>query len=155
MTWLHVRGHPAAQGSKRHVGGGRLIESSKRLPKWREAVQDAALQHLHPIPPGVPVRVEIHFVMPRPKSLPKSRPTPPAVKRIGDLDKLCRAILDGLDGPAYADDSQVVELVADKRIAELGEEPGARIHVSPVEALKPPTPTRQAGEGQTRARGPK
>ena len=145
MTWIHVRGNPAPQGSKRHVGGGRLIESSKRLPAWRIAVQDAALQHLQPIPPGVPVRVEIHFVMPRPKSLPKSRPTPPAVKRIGDLDKLCRAILDGLDGPAYADDSQVTILVADKRIAEPGEEPGARIHVSPVEALEPPTPTRCAG----------
>ena len=146
MSWLHVRGNPAAQGSHKYVGHrkGRavLVESSKRLPKWREAVQDAALQRLDPIPAGVPVRVEIHFVMPRPKSLPKSRPTPPAVKRIGDLDKLCRAILDGLDGPAYADDSQVTVLVADKRIAEPGEEPGARIN---VEALEPPTPTRCAG----------
>ena len=149
MSWFHVRGNPAAQGSHKYVGHrkGRavLVESSKRLPKWREAVQDAALQHLDPIPAGVAVRVEIHFVMPRPKSLPKSRPTPPAVKRIGDLDKLCRAILDGLDGPAYADDSQVTVLVADKRIAEPGEEPGARINVSPVEALEPPTSTQCAG----------
>ena len=146
MSWFHVRGNPAAQGSHKYVGHrkGRavLVESSKRLPKWREAVQDAALKHLDPIPAGVAVRVEIHFVMPRPKSLPKSRPTPPAVKRIGDLDKLCRAILDGLDGPAYADDSQVTVLVADKRIAEPGEEPGARIN---VEALEPPTPTQCAG----------
>ena len=145
MTWFHVRGNPAPQGSKQAFVRGRravLVESSKRLPAWRIAVQDAALQHLQPIPAGVAVRVEIHFVMPRPKSLPKSRPTPPAVKRIGDLDKLCRAILDGLDGPAYADDSQVTVLVADKRIAEPGEEPGARIN---VEALEPPTPTRCAG----------
>lgn len=146
MSWIHVRGNPAAQGSHKYVGHrkGRavLVESSKRLPAWRIAVQDAAMQHLQPIPAGVPVRVEIHFVMPRPKSLPKSRPTPPAVKRIGDLDKLCRAVLDGLDGPAYADDSQVTVLVADKRIAEPGEEPGARIH---VEALEPPTLTQCAG----------
>ena len=148
MTWFHVRGNPAPQGSKSAFRRGNrvvLVETSKRLPRWREAVQTAALTHLTPIEAGVPVRVEIHFVMPRPKSLPKSRPTPPAVKRIGDLDKLCRAILDGLDGPAYADDSQVVELVADKRIAEPGEEPGARIRVSPVEALEPPTPTQCAG----------
>ena len=148
MTWFHVRGNPAPQGSKSAFRRGSrvvLVETSKRLPRWREAVQTAALTHLTPIPAGVPVRVEIHFVMPRPKSLPKSRPTPPAVKRIGDLDKLCRAILDGLDGPAYADDSQVTVLVADKRIAEPGEEPGARIHVSPVEALEPPPPTRCAG----------
>ena len=140
MTWFHVRGNPAPQGSKSAFRRGSrivLVETSKRLPRWREAVQTAALTHLDPIPAGVPVRVEIHFVMPRPKSLPKSRPTPPAVKRIGDLDKLCRAILDGLDGPAYADDSQVVELVADKRIAEPGEEPGARIRVTRAEHPAP------------------
>ena len=76
MTWIHVRGNPAPQGSKRHVGGGRLIESSKRLPAWRIAVQDAALQHLTPIPAGVPVAVEIVFVMPRTKAM-GNRPAPP------------------------------------------------------------------------------
>ena len=29
---------PAPQGSKRHVGGGRLIEASKRVKPWRQAV---------------------------------------------------------------------------------------------------------------------
>ena len=140
MTWFHVRGNPAPQGSKSAFRRGNrivLVETSKRLPRWREAVQTAALTHLTPIEAGVPVRVELHFVMPRPKSTPKSRPTPPAVKRIGDVDKLARACLDGLDGPAYADDSQVTELVASKRIAEAGEEPGVRIRVTRAEHPAP------------------
>ena len=146
MTWIHVRGNPATQGSKQAFVRGRravLVESSKRLPAWRIAVQDAALQHLDPIPAGVPVAVEIVFVMPRTKAM-GNRPAPPMVQR-PDADKLARAVLDGLTGPAFADDSQVVRLVVTKRRADPGEEPGARIHVSPVEALGPPTPTQCAG----------
>lgn len=30
-----VAGRPAVQGSKRHVGGGRLIESSRQVGPWR------------------------------------------------------------------------------------------------------------------------
>ena len=153
MTWIHVRGNPAPQGSKQAFVRGRravLVETSKRLPAWRIAVQDAALQHLTPIPAGVPVAVEIVFVMPRTKAM-GNRPAPPMVQR-PDADKLARAVLDGLTGPAFADDSQVVRLVVDKRRADPGEETGARIN---VEALKPPTPTRCAGEGQTPAAGPK
>ena len=143
MTWFHVRGNPAPQGSKSAFRRGSrvvLVETSKRLPRWREAVQTAALTHLTPIPAGVPVRVEIVFVMPRTKAM-GNRPAPPMVQR-PDADKLARAVLDGLTGPAFADDSQVVRLVVDKRRADPGEEPGARIN---VEALEPPTPTRCAG----------
>ncbi len=40
---VHVTGSPAAQGSKRHVGGGRLIEQSKAVAPWRKAVRAAAV----------------------------------------------------------------------------------------------------------------
>lgn len=45
MTFLHreVYGMPGAQGSKRHVGGGRLVESSKRVAPWRDDVRAAFL----------------------------------------------------------------------------------------------------------------
>ena len=36
-----VLGTPAPQGSKRHVGGGRMVESSKLVGPWREAVKAA------------------------------------------------------------------------------------------------------------------
>lgn len=34
---FEIPGRPAAQGSKRHVGGGRMIEQSKYLKPWRTA----------------------------------------------------------------------------------------------------------------------
>ena len=37
-----VEGIPASQGSKRHVGRGILIESSKRVKPWRSDVRIAA-----------------------------------------------------------------------------------------------------------------
>ena len=44
MTTFHVLGlSPAPQGSKRHVGGGRMIESSAKVKPWREAVRSEAL----------------------------------------------------------------------------------------------------------------
>lgn len=119
-------GHPAPQGSKRHVGRGILIESSKEVGPWRERVALVAHQHARIVASG-PVLVELGFVMPRPKSTPK-RSTPPAVKR-PDIDKLTRAILDALTGICFADDSQVVELRATKRIAGVGETPGVHITI--------------------------
>ena len=46
MITFHVSGTPAPQGSKRHVGGGRMIESSKKVEPWREAVARVASAHL-------------------------------------------------------------------------------------------------------------
>jgi crossover junction endodeoxyribonuclease RusA len=37
-----VRGLPAPQGSKRHVGGGRMVESSANVKPWRADVRAAA-----------------------------------------------------------------------------------------------------------------
>lgn len=120
-----VPGKPAAQGSKRHVGGGRMIESSKEVGPWRERVALAA--HMSMVAAGDvhdeiglltgPVAVDLLFVLPRPKSAPK-RTTPPASKR-PDVDKLARAVLDAVTDVIIRDDAQVVDLRARKRVAEL------------------------------------
>jgi len=67
--------------------------------------------------------------MPRPVSTPKRAPTPPAVKR-PDIDKIARSVLDGITGIAICDDSQVVNLRATKRIAEIDERPGVVIEIT-------------------------
>lgn len=126
---LFVPGSPAPQGSKRHVGRGILIESSKAVGPWRERIALAAHSHGDG-PKAGPVGVSLEFVMPRPKSAPK-RSTPPAVKR-PDLDKLTRAILDALTGIAWNDDSQVVTIHATKRLAELDETPGVTIDIQEI-----------------------
>lgn len=123
---IWIPGIPAPQGSKRHVGNGILIESSKRVGPWRAVVALTVGEQTTTVLDG-PVRIELQFVMPRPKATPK-RSTPPAVKK-PDLDKLTRAVLDAITGVSYRDDSQVVDLLASKRIAELGEPPGLSLTV--------------------------
>lgn len=122
---VFVAGTPAPQGSKRHIGNGRMIESSKRVGPWRTHIATEARLSGEMLPPG-PVDVNLKFVVPRPKQTPKRRPTPPATKR-PDIDKLTRAVLDALTGTWLHDDSNVTKLTATKRIAEPGEQPGVTI----------------------------
>lgn len=133
-----VPGKPAPQGSKRHVGKGILIESSKAVGPWRERVALAAAEAPCDLaaygPPmfaaGEPLYVRLAFVMPRPASAGK-KTTPPAVKR-PDVDKLARAILDAITDVLIHDDSAVVDLHAHKRMAELDEAPGVHVTISTV-----------------------
>ncbi|WP_063824721.1 RusA family crossover junction endodeoxyribonuclease [Nocardia pseudovaccinii] len=133
---LFVPGKAIEQGSKRHVGGGRMVEANKGLGPWRERVALAAHGHGFTVLTGAVV-VDLEFVRPRPVSTPKSR-TPPATKK-PDIDKLSRAILDALTGIAFGDDAQVTDLRSRKRLAERGETPGVYIAVfdaaSTVDAL--------------------
>lgn len=119
---MFVPGRAAPQGSKRHVGRGVLVESSKAVGPWRTVVAWHLAQQWTAAPLDGPLCVVLAFVMPRPASSPK-RSTPAAVKR-PDLDKLTRACLDAGSGVVWRDDSQVVHLDASKRIAELDEQPG-------------------------------
>lgn len=124
---LFVPGRPAPQGSKRHVGGGVMVESSKAVAPWRTTVAWHAAQAYRLAPLGEAVWVGLEFVMPRPAATPKHS-TPAAVKR-PDLDKLTRAVFDALSGVVWRDDSQVIQVVASKRLAELDEQPGVKINV--------------------------
>ncbi len=119
-----VPGVPAPQGSKRHVGRGILIESSKAVGPWRERVALAVHGEGWPLRTDA-IGMRLDFVLPRPRSAPKTR-TLLATKR-PDADKLARAVLDALTGIAYVDDSQVIDLHSHKRIADAGERPGVAI----------------------------
>lgn len=127
---IFVPGRAAPQGSKRHVGGGRLIESSKAVAPWRTTVAWHTAQAYTGPPLQGALQVVLEFVMPRPASTPK-RTTPAAIKK-PDLDKLIRAVFDALTGVVWRDDSQVIEVVASKQLAELDEQPGCHIRVGAV-----------------------
>lgn len=124
---VFVPGRPASQGSKRHVGNGIMVESSKALPAWREAVRWTTAQAWNRQPPITsPVALVLEFILPRPVSTPKRR-TPPAIKK-PDASKLIRAVEDALtDAGVWRDDSLVVDLHATKRIAGIDEQPGCHI----------------------------
>ena len=112
---ITVFGLPAPQGSKRHVGHGVMIESSKKVKPWREAVKWAALTTdlgLWVTLTGA-VEVRITFTMPKPKSAPKTRVTYP--DRKPDIDKLCRSTFDALvEVGVIEDDARIILLSASK-----------------------------------------
>ena len=125
-----VPGVPAPQGSKNAYRRGNrcvLVESSKKVKPWREAVARAAKETI-PQPLEGEIHLRVVFVMPRTKAM-GTKPAPPMLQR-PDLDKLLRSTCDGLTGAAYADDSQVTHIYAEKRRGEPGEQTGAHITLS-------------------------
>ena len=136
-----VLGKPAPQGSKRHVGRGILLESSKRCKPWRQDVKYAALEAL---PHGwyammdKPILVSVTFIFARPKGHFRTngelKPKAPShcTARVGDTDKLCRSILDALSNSVFSDDSQVIALNAQKRYATRNEQPSAIITIAAI-----------------------
>jgi crossover junction endodeoxyribonuclease RusA len=120
-----VWGIAAPQGSKRHVGKGVMLESSDRVRPWRQDVRFAALEERPPNwDMATPMRLDLVFWFPRPAShygikngisyLKANAPIEPVSARIGDIDKLQRAVFDALTGVAYLDDRQVVKVDARK-----------------------------------------
>lgn len=118
---------------------GRLIEASgDKLKRWRKAIADQCAIHTGSNILLGPIEVEIDFWIPRPPSVKHSKRPFPIVPP--DIDKLCRAALDGIgqgpsgksgDGVIWGDDSQVVSLIARKHYAD-DREPGARIVIKTI-----------------------
>lgn len=133
---LHVYGHPAPQGSKRHVGGGRMVEMSKYVGPWREAiVGEAQRTGVLGLQLDQPVEVHLWFYLPRPKGhlgadgLPKSS-APKYPTTTPDADKLIRSSLDALtQASIVVDDSRIVTIAAFKLYADRDNLPGARIQI--------------------------
>ncbi len=120
-------GTPGPQGSKSFKGtratksGGRapiLVESSKKVKPWREAVAEAATVALYQLPPAErrtfplsgPLQAEMVFTLKPPARIPAERfvdgvPYPAAYP---DSSKLVRATEDALTGVLWADDALVV-----------------------------------------------
>ena len=119
-----VRGRPVPQGSMKFVRPGVMIHSrSQDLALWRaDIARNAELFGFKPIASAV--KVELDFVMSRPKS---SKRAFPSVKP--DLDKLIRAVLDGLTGVAFEDDSQVILIQSSKTY---GEKQGVWIRIEQI-----------------------
>jgi len=129
---IHVKGMESApQGSKKHVGNGIMVETSKRLKSWRKLIVDDIIKE--------PVSIEVVFWFKRPKShylacgiLRQAAPVYITNKNKGDLDKHCRSLLDSLTKSAFADDSQVVSLHAVKKYCETESEAGADIKIRTI-----------------------
>lgn len=130
---FRVMGEPVPQGSTRAfiTKSGRPIitHSNRNVKEWRQRIATEAQAKR---PPqwhmGSAILINIDFFMPRPKSLPKK--VEKDIKR-PDLDKLIRAVLDGLTGIYYDDDSQVIGIFASKEYAGKNVAPGVQIRILP------------------------
>lgn len=126
-----VPGKAAPQGSKRHVGKGRLVEMSKDLPAWRKAVTAVAkAAHLGAEPIDGPVSVALTVYVEKPRTTkflayPAGSP---------DLDKYQRAVGDALEkAGVLTNDARIVHWDPWKRWATPETPPGALITVQLVE----------------------
>jgi len=111
MFELVAYGRPAPQGSKRYVGGGVMVESSRHVRPWRDDVRDAARAVLDERPDWAPLDqpllVSMVFTVRKPASAPKRKQTWP--DRMPDLSKLCRSTEDALTtAGVWRDDARVV-----------------------------------------------
>ena len=122
MIKFSVEGTPIQQGSMRHIGHGRMIHNKAvELAAWRADIAlTAKLAGCKPILD--PIAITMRFRVKRPKSVKRAYPTVAP-----DLDKYVRGVNDGLTGVAFADDSQVIKIIASK---EYSDNPGVDIEIS-------------------------
>ncbi|WP_454613265.1 RusA family crossover junction endodeoxyribonuclease [Streptomyces collinus] len=117
-----ARGLPGPQGSKSHVGGGRMVESSAKVRPWRDVVAWTAVAARNKVrgwrPLTGPVALSLVFTLPRPRShygtgrnAGTVRPSAPARPDVmPDLDKIVRATKDALTtARVWRDDALVVD----------------------------------------------
>ena len=112
MIEFFVEGKPVPQGSLVFMKGRPIHAGADRLATWRADIarlgKSAGCQ-----PSDRPIAISLIFNMIKPKTVNRQMPTVPP-----DLDKLIRAVLDGLTGVAYKDDGQVVRISAVKIYAQ-------------------------------------
>jgi Holliday junction resolvase RusA-like endonuclease len=81
-----------------------------------------------------PVKLEIVFVMPRPKNqFWKSKPMPRTRHtKKPDIDNLLKSVADALTGLLWLDDAQISECTAKKMVASGDEQPHVVVRVEEV-----------------------
>lgn len=124
-----VPGKPVAQGSKRHVGHGVMVESSRDLLPWRQAIATAAKGAANGTQFSGPVQVDFVFWFHRPKKHYGTGKNAGMVKlsapgwqtTFPDVDKLCRAVGDALTiSGLILDDRLIARMSAEKRYGDPG-----------------------------------
>lgn len=136
MIQIDVEGRPAPKGSRIHgrtsTGKSYTRPASKYEKPWTEEVKrQTQIVMRHNLPCQSPYRVELEFRLKRPQRNQHQQTWPTA----HDLDKLARAVIDGLVlGGAMEDDRHVTALTVLKRYADPGEATGCACVVAHANA---------------------
>ena len=121
-----VTGKPVPQGSLKFINGHAIHVRAQDLALWRADIANAARKANVNKAEGA-VEVALTFIMLKPKTVKRKEPF---VRP--DLDKLIRAVLDGLTDVAYLDDQQVTHIQATK---VYGDNQGVWIRITDREKL--------------------
>lgn len=120
MISFSCDGTPVPQGSMKVINGHILHSQGSALAVWRSTVAlSARFAGAQPVEGAI--GIEIVFRVRRPKTVKRDYPTVAP-----DLDKYIRGVLDALTGIAYLDDSQVIDIKAEKVYSDMA---GADIKV--------------------------
>ena len=128
---LRIIGLPVPKGRPRsfRVGGFLGHYTPKRTAEWEKYVRLQARQQYKQAPLDCPIKIEVEFYLPRPKSLPKKYVYH---AKKPDLDNLNKAILDSLEGIIYTNDSRICQIVSRKNYASSRSEVGVVIRITAV-----------------------
>jgi len=138
---FRVIGTVAAQGSKRYVGNGISIESSKKVAPWRQDVAREAKDAVDACgwQPPAEAQVTVVFLFRRPKHHYRTGRNSHLLRdnapywhnQKPDVDKCQRSTFDALTtAGALADDCRIVQVRAEKVWAAADEPTGALIQIS-------------------------
>lgn len=132
MLSVFIPGLPPSKGSFRSVGKGRFINASKLCAPWTKRFQ-AELQK-SPNSHAYAVTIVVHLERPKKhfKRAELREDAPAWCLKRPDLDKVARAVLDGMTGYVYDDDSQVIHLTVQREWAHAKRPPGVEVVVAPV-----------------------
>ncbi len=122
---FRVEGKPVPQGSMKVINGHVLHAQGSALIYWRSAIA-IECKKVIPVPLTGAVEVRMAFELEKPKSVNRTYPA-----KYPDLDKLIRAVLDGITGSGVVDDGQVINIVASKRYGR----PSVTVEIVPAEEM--------------------
>ena len=140
MIEFYIEGRAAPKGSRnsaRSKKTGRIYTypASRFEQPWVEHVRDTTREHArhHGTLPE-PYALELTFALPAPARKVKHQDWPTR----HDVDKLARAVVDGLvKGGLLSDDRHLLELICRKRYVSDGEQPGVWVGARTLSEAQP------------------
>lgn len=128
-----VLGRPAPQGSKISNRFGGMREANPRTKPWREAIESVCKHPSFGVPSDFvlfdgPLSVDVWCFFEPPKNAKQG--DYPSTKSTYDVDKLARAVNDGITGLIIVDDARIVDLNVHKRYVWDGAHERAEVTVS-------------------------
>jgi crossover junction endodeoxyribonuclease RusA len=135
-----VLGEPRSQGSLKHIGGGRLIDSSPHVRPQRRAIAAALRDALPPdwVALDAACGLWCEFVFARPayhRTNGELKPSAPQHKTTPiDADKAIRLVGDAVtDAGVWVDDARCTTYFGRKRYATDDEQPHTRIRIAIID----------------------